>query len=139
VGMLNDILNTAKLEWKDVAVVWTGEVSGEMGPAELFRKDPTVDACFAISPEMFELTSAPESGGITAVGDGTKKSVKGAHVVVSTQHMARSIADVYAVRKDFYDANKDYCEKFAAAYIKACEELVDVKKKGNSADPTKAE
>src|SRR5262249_733100 len=35
--------------------------------------------------------------------------------------------------------NKDYCEKFAAAYIKACEELVDVKKKwpdAAKADPT---
>src|SRR5262245_54676032 len=134
VGMLNDILNTVKLSWKDIAVVWTKDVSGDKGPAELLRKDQSVDACFAISPEMFELTSAPETGGITSTGDGTKKSVKGAHVVVSTQHMARSIADVYAVRKDFFDANRDYCEKFAASYIKACEELVDVKKKSTSAD-----
>jgi ABC-type nitrate/sulfonate/bicarbonate transport system substrate-binding protein len=137
VGMLNDILNTVKLTWKDITVVWTKDVSGDKGPAELFRKDQSVDACFAISPEMFELTSAPETGGVTSIGDGTKKSIKGAHVVVSTQHMARSIADVYAVRKDFYDANKDYCEKFAAAYIKACEELIEVKKK--SPDAAKAD
>jgi hypothetical protein len=134
VGMLNDILNTANLTWNDIKVVWTKEVSGDKGPAELLRKDASVDACFAISPEMFELTSAPDSGGINSKGDGTKKSDKGAHVVVSTQHMSRSIADVYAVRKDFFEANKDYCEKFAAAYIKACEELVDVKKKSPSPD-----
>src|SRR5262245_34682135 len=110
VGMLNDILNTVKLTWNDVKVVWTKDVSGDKGPAELFRKDQSVDACFAISPEMFDLTSAPaDTGGVTSIGDGTKKSVKGAHVVVSTAHMARSIADVYAVRKDFFEANKDYC------------------------------
>src|SRR6516165_83404 len=84
VGMLNDILRTARLEWKDIKVVWTKEVSGPDGPAEKLRKDPKIDACFAISPEMFELTSAPESGGIDSVGDGKGKSIKGAHVVVST-------------------------------------------------------
>jgi outer membrane protein OmpA-like peptidoglycan-associated protein/ABC-type nitrate/sulfonate/bicarbonate transport system substrate-binding protein len=136
VGMLNDMLNTVKLTWRDISVVWTDEVSGDKGPAALFRKDQSIDACFAISPEMFELTSAPDTGGVTSTGDGTKKSVKGTHVVVSTQHMSRSIADVYAVRKDFFDANKDYCEKFAAAYIKACEELVKTKSDDESkADP----
>src|SRR5260370_13364413 len=92
VGMLNDILNTVKLTWKDITVVWTKDVSGDKGPAELFRKDQSVDACFAISPEMFDLTSAPETGGITSTGDGTKKSVKGAHVGGSTQPLARPVA-----------------------------------------------
>src|SRR5205807_7410609 len=78
VGMLNDILRTVKLEWKDISVVWTDDVSGDKGPAERFRKDKTVDACFAISPEMYELTSAPDSGSLQAIGDGTKKSIKGA-------------------------------------------------------------
>jgi ABC-type nitrate/sulfonate/bicarbonate transport system substrate-binding protein len=134
VGMLNDILNTAGLTWNDITVVWTPEVSGEKGPAELFRKDASITACFAISPEMFELTSAPESGGVDAVGDGTKKSVKGAHVVVSTQHMSRSIADVYACRKDFYDTNKGWLERFAEGYLKACEDLLDAKKKKENKD-----
>jgi hypothetical protein len=129
VGMLNDILLTTQLGWKDITVVWTKDVSGDKGPAELFRKDKTIDACFAISPEMFELTSAPDSGGIESKGDGTKKSVKGAHVVVSTAHMSRSIADVYACRKDFYDANRPWIRKFVAGYLKSCEELVDVKKR----------
>jgi ABC-type nitrate/sulfonate/bicarbonate transport system substrate-binding protein len=134
VGMLNDILSTAGLTWKDITVVWTSDVSGEKGPAELFRKDASVTACFAISPEMFELTSAPESGGVDAVGDGTKKSVKGAHVVVSTAHMSRCIADVYACRKDFYDSNKGWIERFVAGYLKACEDLVDAKKKAANKD-----
>src|SRR6266478_2632345 len=73
VGMLNDILNTVRLNWNDVKVVWTKDLSGDKGPAELFRKDQSVDACFAVSPEMFELTSAPDTGGVTSVGDGKKK------------------------------------------------------------------
>jgi outer membrane protein OmpA-like peptidoglycan-associated protein len=134
VGMLNDILLTARLSWRDINVVWTKDVSGEKGPAELFRKDSSIDACFAVTPDMLELTSAPESGGIESTGDGTKKSVKGAHVVVSTAHMSRSIADVYACRKDFYDANREWIDKFVAGYLKGCEELVDVKKKAEAKD-----
>ena len=134
VGMLNDILRTTRMDWKDIKVAWTDDLSGDKGPAELFRKDPSVDACFAVSPDMFELTSAPDSGGIESTGDGTKKSVKGAHVVVSTAHMSRSIADVYACRADFYDANREWIDKFVAGYLKGCEELVDVKRKAESKD-----
>ncbi len=71
--MLNDILRTVKLDWSDITVAWTKDVNGDKGPAALFRKDKTIDACFAISPEMFELTSAPDSGGVDSVGDGTQE------------------------------------------------------------------
>jgi outer membrane protein OmpA-like peptidoglycan-associated protein/ABC-type nitrate/sulfonate/bicarbonate transport system substrate-binding protein len=129
VGMLADILRTTKLGWRDIKVVWTDDVSGDKGPAAAFRKDGSIDACFAISPEMFALTSAPSTGGIDSIGDGTKESVKGAHVVVSTQHMARSIADVYACRGDVYRSNKDWIEKFVAGYLKSSEDLTDMKTK----------
>ncbi|HVS36682.1 MAG TPA: hypothetical protein VMS17_14070, partial [Gemmataceae bacterium] len=122
VGMLNDILNTARLSWKDVAVVWTDDVTGDKGPAEAFRKDPSLDACFAITPDMAALT-----GGLDKTGDGKDQTVAGAHVLVSTADMKRSIADVYACRKDFFDAHRDVVEKFAAGYLKAVEELVAVK------------
>ena len=125
VGMLNDCLRTARLDWKDITVVWTDDVSGDKGPAALFRKDQSIDGCFAISPEMTDLC-----GGLEKVGDGAAKTVKGAHVVVSTATMSHSIADVYACRKDFFDKNRDVVEKFAAGYLKACEELVDAKRKG---------
>jgi NMT1/THI5 like len=123
VGMLDDVLWTARIPWKDVTVVWTEDVNGDKGPAALFRKDPSIDACFAITPDMMGLT-----GGLDKTGDGAKDSVKGAHVLVSTADMKRSIADVYACRKDFYDAHKDAIEKFTAGYLKACEEIVEAKK-----------
>jgi len=45
--------------------------------------------------------------------------------------MSRSICDVYGCRKDYFDANKQFVEKFAAGYIKACEELLDEQKQSD--------
>jgi ABC-type nitrate/sulfonate/bicarbonate transport system substrate-binding protein len=123
VGMLNDILHTADLQWSDIQVVWTEDVTGDKGPAEKFRKDPTIDASFCITPDMIPLT-----GGLHETGDGKGTTIAGAHVLVSTADMKRSIADVYACRKDFYDKHRDVVEKFAAGYLKATEELVAIKK-----------
>src|SRR5439155_18095284 len=77
---------------------------------------------------------APETGGVEAVGTGKETSIKGAHVVVSTAHMSRSIADVYACRKDFYDKNRAWIDRFVVNYLKACEELVDAKKRAGNKD-----
>jgi hypothetical protein len=122
VGMLDDVLRTAGLKWKDISVVWTKEVTGKDSPPEKFRADNSIDACFVISPDMQKLT-----GGLRRVGNGADNTVKGAHVLVSTVDMKRSIADVYAVRRDFYDANKAIVEKFAAGYFKGCEDLLNLK------------
>ncbi|HJT77292.1 MAG TPA: ABC transporter substrate-binding protein [Gemmataceae bacterium] len=122
-GMLGDVLRTARLKWSDITPVWTDDVTGPKGPAELFRKDAGVDACFAISPDMLALT-----GGLDKTGTGDKGTVKDAHVLVSTVQMKHSIADVYACRKDFFDTHKELVEKFAAGYLKASEELTDLRK-----------
>jgi ABC-type nitrate/sulfonate/bicarbonate transport system substrate-binding protein len=133
VGMLGDILRTARLKWTDITVVWTDDVTGDKGPSALFKKDPSIDACFAITPDMEGLT-----GGLDNTGTGEKDTVKGAHVLVSTAHMSRSIADVYACRKDFFDAHKDLIEKFAAGYLKGCEELIDLKKRSEKKEEAAA-
>jgi outer membrane protein OmpA-like peptidoglycan-associated protein len=108
-----------------VQAVWLDDVTGDKGPAESFRKDQSIDACFAITPDMMSLTGGPD-----ATGTGEKSTVKGAHVLVSTAQMMRSIADVYACRRDYFDKHKDVIEKFTAGYLKACEELVSIKKTG---------
>jgi NMT1/THI5 like len=123
IGMLDDALNSAKLKWEDVKIVWKKDLTGKDGPAEAFRKDPKIDACFVITPDMLSLTT-----GLEKEGDGSEKTVKGAKVLVSTVYMSRSIADVYAVRKDFYDKNKDLVEKLAGAYFAMCEELIKLRK-----------
>ncbi len=124
VGMLDDILRSAKLSWNDVKIVWTKDLTGSPEtPAELLRKRPDIDAAFAISPDMAGLT-----GGLRETGSGAEGTIKGARVLVSTAELSRSIADVYVVRKDFYDANKELVSKFVVGYLKAVEEIIEFRK-----------
>jgi ABC-type nitrate/sulfonate/bicarbonate transport system substrate-binding protein len=127
VGLLNDLLLTVNLKWTDINVVWAEDVTATKAkpndnPAAMFRKDPKIDACFVITPDMLALTGGK-------VGDSkVAGQVDGAHVVVSTQSMNRSIADIYVCRKDFYDAHKDWVDKFVYGYLKGAEDLTDMAK-----------
>lgn len=123
VGLLYDSLSAAQLTKDDVTIVWTKDLTGPEGAAEAFRNDPSIDACCVITPDMFGLT-----GGFDSTGSGAEGTVKGAHIINSTQQMSRSIADVYAVRKDWFDANKDTVKKFVAGYLKAAEDVVAMRK-----------
>lgn len=123
VGLLYDSLSAAGLGRNDVDIVWTKDITGANGPAETFRRDPSIDACCVITPDMIGLTS-----GLEAEGTGAEGTVAGARVVNSTVQMSRSIADVYAVRRDWYDANKDWVTKFVAGHLKATEQLVAMRK-----------
>ncbi len=123
VGMLDDILKTANLKWSDIHVVWADDLTGTPdSPAEMFRKHRKYDACFVITPDMIGLC-----GGLQDTGTGAEGTVKGARVLVSTADLSRSIADVYVCRKDFYDANRDLITRLTAGYLKACEEVIDLK------------
>lgn len=123
VGLLYDSLTAAGLNRNDVTIVWTKDITGPDGPAEAFRKDPSIDACCVVTPDMIGLTS-----GLEAEGTGAEGTVTGARVVNSTVQMSRSIADVYAVRRDWYDANKEWVKKFVAGHLKATEQLVAMRK-----------
>ncbi|MFH1098750.1 MAG: ABC transporter substrate-binding protein [Candidatus Uhrbacteria bacterium] len=125
-GMLDDVLKTSGLGWDDVHVVWVKNITGPGSPAEAL-KSGQADCAFAVTPDMIGLT-----GGLDKVGTGAEGTVKGAHVVVSTLQLTRSIADLYAVRKDFYDRHQVELAKFAAAYLKAAETVVELQK--NSRD-----
>ena len=125
VGMLDDILRTSKLTWDDVQVVWAKDLTASPdSPAELFRNDSTISAAFVITPDMIGLT-----GGLEDSGTGAEGTVAGSHVLVSTASMSYSIADVYVVRSDFYYKNKEWVQHFVAGYLKAAEEITDLKKK----------
>lgn len=118
VGLLYDALAAAQLTNQDVEIVFVDDLTGPQGAAEKFRTDPSIDACCVITPDMIGLT-----GGVDSVGVGAEGTVKGAHVLVSTQNMSRSIADVYAVRHDWYQANRDKVEKFVAGYLQAAAQV----------------
>ena len=123
VGMLYDMLKTARLSKSNVQIVWVDELTGAKGPAERFRNDTSIAGCFVITPDMIGLTGGPDN-----TGTGAEGTVQGAHVVVSTATLSRSIADVYACRKDFYDQYKPFIEKFFAGYLKGAEEVISLKK-----------
>ncbi len=122
IGLLYDALAAANLKHTDVEIVFVKDLTGENGAAEAFRKDPKIDACCVITPDMLGLT-----GGVDASGTGAEGTVAGAHVLVSTQNMSRSIADVYAVRADWFKQNRDTVEKFVAGYFKGTEEVVKLR------------
>ena len=135
VGMLDDILKTANLTWDDIKVRWTKDLTGSAdSPAEIFRNNSSVDACFAITPDMLGLC-----GGLENEGTGAEGTVRGAKVLVSTSELSRSIADVYVCRKDFYDQNKALVTKFVAGYLKATEEVIELKKQFEGAGSSKFE
>lgn len=119
IGMLDDVLSSAKLDWDDVKVKWADNITGPGSPAAMFQQDSAVDAAFAVTPDMLGIT-----GGLELTGTGAEGTVKGARVVVSTAELSHSIADVYAVRKDWYQDNKQTVEKFTSGYLKSVEEVI---------------
>jgi len=126
-GLVDDALAATGLTWDDVEIVWAKDLTAsDDSPASKFRSDPSIAACCAISPDMIGLT-----GGLEQKGTGAEGTVKGAHVVVSTAQMNRSIVDVYQCRKDYFEANKAEVEKFVVGYLKATEELMSAKKAYN--------
>jgi hypothetical protein len=123
VGLLDDLLQTAGISWDQVHVVWTDDITGPNGPAEAFRNDPKIDACFAVTPDMLILT-----GGLKSVGSGAERTIKGARVLDSTAYRSYAIADVYAVRSDFLEKHPEVVNQFTAGYLRAVEEVVELKK-----------
>jgi len=113
VDYLANILDAAGLSLADVKLMWLHDLTGTQNtPMEAFR-DKDVDAAMVISPDALALTS---NG---TVGTGAEASVKGARILLSTKTANRVIADVYAVRRDYYDSHRNQVEKFVHALMKA--------------------
>lgn len=109
------VLKDAGLSVKDVNIRWVKDLTGTgNAPMEAFyQKD--VDAAFVIIPDALALTS----GGKT--GSGAEDSVKGANILMSTKTANRIIADVYAVRSDYFQSNRADVEKFVSGLMKSTE------------------
>ncbi len=100
------ILNDAGLTPQDVTIRWTEDLTGtDRSPAEAFYARD-VDAAFVIIPDGLMLTS---NG---TVGTGAEGSVKGARIMLSTKTANRIIADVYAVRSDYFERRRSEVEAF---------------------------
>ncbi|MFK7961605.1 MAG: ABC transporter substrate-binding protein [Phycisphaerales bacterium] len=118
VGMLDDMLRSAGLGWNDIEVVWCDTITGEGSPAAAFAADSTIAACTVVTPDMLALV-----GDLDAVGSGAEGTVAGARVINSTAYASRSITDVYAVRRDWYDANRATVDAMLGGWLQSSVEL----------------
>lgn len=126
VDYMAKILTDAGLSFSDVKVKWVVDLTGtDNTPMSAFYKSD-VDAAFVIIPDALALTSDG------TVGTGAEDSVKGAKILLSTKTANRVIADVYAVRSDFYEKNKEFVGNLAVGLLQGQEALKKIFKAGKS-------
>ena len=121
VDYLTTVLSSVGLSVKDVNLKWLPDLfevdANSSSPAMALMDDASIDAAMVIIPDALALTSGGN------IGTGAEGSVKGAKILLSTKTADRIIADVYAVRKDFYQKYPEIVEKFVAGLIEAEEKL----------------
>ena len=123
---LATVLKDAGLGPNDVKIRWLRELTippydtagVAVDPTTAMQRDPNLAAATVISPDMLALTS----GG--AVGTGAESSVAGAKLLLSTKTAGHVIADVYAVRRDYFEAQRARVEAFVRGLLAAQDEVV---------------
>lgn len=121
VAYLLKILGDAGVSPDEVTLKFTKDLVGfddGTTPGAALLDDKTIDAAMVIIPDAAALTSGGK------VGTGAEGSVKGAKILLSTKTASRVISDVYAVRSDYYKANKAEVQKFVHGLLLAEENLV---------------
>ncbi|MBI4425258.1 MAG: ABC transporter substrate-binding protein, partial [Elusimicrobia bacterium] len=117
VDYLGKVLADAGLSFADVTLRWVKDLTGtDQTPASAFRESG-VDAAMAIIPDAMALTSGGK------VGTGAEDSVQGARILLTTKSANRIIADLYAVRSDYLEKNRDAVQSFVRALLRAQEEV----------------
>ena len=132
VDYLTTVLEDAGLTTKDVKLKWVKDLVGLEGdaPAKAFHDDPSIDAAFVIIPDALAVTS---NG---TVGTGAEDSVRGATILLSTKTANRVIADLYVVRRDYFDAHREKVEAFVHGLMVGEEKLRElVRNKTAKAEP----
>ena len=122
IGLVDDVFQTAGISWDDVTIKWLPDLTAsENSPSAQFSKD-ACDWATVISPDMLGLT-----GGLQNTGSGAEGTKKGAHVVVSTSELSRSIVDIYVVRADFKEKHPKIVDQFWAGVLKGSEIVTEWK------------
>lgn len=115
------ILSDTKRPVNDVRIVWTKDLTGDGDtPMKVFCENKDVDAAFMIIPDGLKLTSNGK------VGTGGEGSFKGAKIAMSTKTANMVIADVYAVRADYYESHKKEVQAFVHSLMVAEEQLKEL-------------
>ncbi len=111
------IIQDAGLDFSQVAIKWLPDLTGSANSPMAAFQDKDVDAAFVIIPDALALTS----GG--TVGTGAEDSVRGARILLSTKTANRVIADVYAVRSDYFKAKSAQVQAFVKGLMEGEEAL----------------
>lgn len=131
---LANILSAASVSKRKVNFKWFKELTfpsydtrGKVvDPVSAFLEDDSIDGVMCIIPDALSLTSGGKKG------TGAAGSVKDARIMLSTKTASRVIADVYAVRGDYFNSNRGKVQAFVKALLKAEDGLSDLVKKKSS-------
>jgi outer membrane protein OmpA-like peptidoglycan-associated protein len=120
VDYVDKVLKDGGLTTDDVKMIWTKDITGtEASPGEIFRRND-VKAAFVISSDAGVLTSQ------NTIGTGSDASVKGARVLFSTKTASHVIADVYAVRSDYFATHRKDIQNFVHGLLLSQQELKNI-------------
>lgn len=105
--------------WQSPTILYTEELMGLSGntPGAALLEDENVDAAFVTMADAQVLTSGGK------VGTGAEGSVKGASITLSTKSANRLISEVYVVRSDYLEKNRDQVRRFMKALFSAEEKV----------------
>ncbi|GGX62564.1 nitrate ABC transporter substrate-binding protein [Saccharospirillum salsuginis] len=101
--------------WQEPEIRYTEKLVGFQGntPGAAFLEDDGIDAAFVITADARILTSGGN------VGSGAEGSVKGAEIMLSTKSANRMISEVYVVRADYLENNRQQIEAFVKTLFSA--------------------
>jgi NitT/TauT family transport system substrate-binding protein len=106
VDFMTTLLTQAGLKMSDVNLKWMEDLTlSPNSPAEALKLS-NIDASFMIISDAYGITSGRR------VGTGSKESIEGARMIISTMYARRIIADVYVVRADYFEQNKSEVQSF---------------------------
>jgi outer membrane protein OmpA-like peptidoglycan-associated protein/ABC-type amino acid transport substrate-binding protein len=129
VDYLLKLLKDAQVKPTEVSIIWTRDLVGSRGDTPMSKfYNNDIDAAFLIIPDAKALTSQG------TVGTGSEDSVKGARILLSTKTADRIISDVYAVRRDYFDKNREKVKEFVKALFIAEEQVRDLMSRKDSPD-----
>ncbi len=119
VDLVQVLLLDAGLQPGDVTIKYVKDISfnpksgtdAANDPASALRNDPSLTGASAIEPDILALTAGGN------IGTGAEDSVKGATPILTTRTASRVIADVYAVRRDYFNAHADQMKAFVTAML----------------------
>lgn len=117
VDYLTKLLADGGLSLADVKLRWLPDLTGTENTPMAAMQQRDANAAFVIMSDAIVLTS----GGI--VGTGAEESVRGARILLSTRTANRIITDVYAVRSDYLQSNRDQVQRFVQGLLQGQEAL----------------